>query len=321
MGSGSLPVRVRVKKRRRPQLHRDVGDDPAIRDHRLGDLAGRAARPGPRSPTARRGRAGRSPRDCATSARGDRRGRRVVAAEALDPQARPDARTEVARPARGGRSAASSATVVMPSPARRCAVRSPMPQIAVTGRSPMVGSHSSRVSVAMPPGLANPVAVLAWSFVSPMPTAQESSVAVAHRLPARPGRGRAGSSVVGAEERLVPPQHLDHDGQRAQGGHHLGGGGVVGRVVGREGTPRRGNVARAVIERHARVHAEGACLVGRGGHHLARPGGVTVAADDHRPPGELGPAPHLHGREELVEVHVQDPRVGGHRDQPCRLPV
>ena len=37
--------------------------------------------------------------------------------------------------------AASSATVVMPSAANRSAVRAPMPQIAVTGRSPIVGSH------------------------------------------------------------------------------------------------------------------------------------------------------------------------------------
>ena len=119
--------------------------------------------------------------------------RRIVAAEALDPQARSDAGTEVARPARGGRSAASSATVVMPSAARRWAVRSPMPQIAVTGRSPIVGSHSARVSVAMPPGLANPVAVLAWSFVSPMPTAHDSCVASRTAAPARRGPARWGS--------------------------------------------------------------------------------------------------------------------------------
>ena len=51
-----------------------------------------------------------------------------------------------------------------------------MPFSAVTGRAPIVGSHVSFVSRAMPPGLAKPVAVFAWSFVWPIPTAHESSV-------------------------------------------------------------------------------------------------------------------------------------------------
>ncbi len=40
----------------------------------------------------------------------------------------------------------------------------------------MVGSQASWVSRATPPGLAKPVAVLAWSLVWPMPTAQVSWV-------------------------------------------------------------------------------------------------------------------------------------------------
>ena len=56
-------------------------------------------------------------------------------------------------------------------------MRPPMPQTAVTGRSPMVSIHVRRVSVATPPGLANPVAVLACSLVSPIPTEHRSPVA------------------------------------------------------------------------------------------------------------------------------------------------
>ena len=39
---------------------------------------------------------------------------------------------------------------------------------------------------------------------------------------------------------------------------------------------------------------------------------VAVAADDDRAAGQLRAAAHLHRREELVEVHVQDPRSRGH---------
>ena len=72
-------------------------------------------------------------------------------------------------------------------------MRSPMPQSAVTGRSPIVSNHVARVSVAIPPGLAKPVAVFACSLVSPIPTAQLSLVAGQHallhgRAPSPPGR-------------------------------------------------------------------------------------------------------------------------------------
>ena len=36
-------------------------------------------------------------------------------------------------------------------------------------------------------------------------------------------------------------------------------------------------------------------------------GGVAVAADDDRPPGQLGAAQQFDGRDELVQVDVQDP--------------
>ena len=44
-------------------------------------------------------------------------------------------------------------------PSSRAAVRLPMPQTAVTGRSPITSNHRERVRRAMPPGLAKPVAV------------------------------------------------------------------------------------------------------------------------------------------------------------------
>ncbi len=56
-------------------------------------------------------------------------------------------------------------------------------------------------------------------------------------------------------------------------------------------------------------------LVRRRGHHLAGTPGISVATDHDRPPGELGVAQHFDGREELVEVDVQDPRLS--RVQVC----
>jgi hypothetical protein len=64
----------------------------------------------------------------------------------------------------------------MPSSPRRAADLTPMPDSAVTGSAPITGSQVRWVKRATPPGLAKPVAVLAWSFVSPIPTAQRSRV-------------------------------------------------------------------------------------------------------------------------------------------------
>src|SRR5579875_2911098 len=54
------------------------------------------------------------------------------------------------------------------------------------------------------------------------------------------------------------------------------------------------------------MHAVRPGLVGGGADHPAL-GGVTVAADDDRPPPQFGTAQHLHGRDELVEVEMQHP--------------
>jgi hypothetical protein len=55
------------------------------------------------------------------------------------------------------------------------------------------------------------------------------------------------------------------------------------------------------------MHAVGARFVGCGSHHAAL-GRVAVTADHHRAAAQLGMPEHLDRRDELVEVHVQDPQ-------------
>ena len=125
---------------------------------------------------------------------------------------------------------------------------------------------------ATPPGLAKPVAVLAWSFVSPMPTAHVSPVSA--RTRALSARGQGLGIVAGRpDEGLVPAPDLDDDGEAAQRGHHLLRRGVVGGPVGREEHGVRAPPGGRG-ERHARAHPEGACLVRRRRHDLARAGRV-----------------------------------------------
>ncbi len=52
-----------------------------------------------------------------------------------------------------------------------------MPHRSFVGRSPITANQFSRVSRKVPRGLPNSVAILARTFVSPMPTEQYSSVA------------------------------------------------------------------------------------------------------------------------------------------------
>ena len=99
----------------------------------------------------------------------------------------------------------SSRTVRTPSSSSRSAVRVPMPQMLVTGRSPITSSHEPEVRRATPPGLAKPVAVLAWSFVSPIPTAQVSPVSATTRSLIARAR-RSGSSQVAPTKASSQPQ-------------------------------------------------------------------------------------------------------------------
>jgi hypothetical protein len=121
----------------------------------------------------------------------------------------------------------------------------------------------------------------------------------------------------GAEEGLVPAHHLDrgarHLGvdERAQHVHHPLRGRLVGRVVRGQEDRVRAPLGRGA-QRHARAHPELAGLVGRGGHDGAQ-GGVALAADHDRPPGQLRAAQDLDRGQELVEVDVQDPVGRRHR--------
>jgi hypothetical protein len=83
----------------------------------------------------------------------------------------------------------------MPSVASLAVVFAPMPQIASGGRSPSSSYHVADVSRNTPAGLANPVAIFAWSLFSPIPTEQSSRVA-AFTSAARPRANVSGSSAV-----------------------------------------------------------------------------------------------------------------------------
>ncbi len=76
-----------------------------------------------------------------------------------------------------GSAAARSLTVPMPRPASFFAVLAPMPHSASVGRAPRTSNQLPKVSRNTPAGLPNPVAILACSLFSPIPTVQSSPVA------------------------------------------------------------------------------------------------------------------------------------------------
>jgi len=75
-----------------------------------------------------------------------------------------------------GSAAARSLTVTMPSPASFFAVLAPMPHSASVGLPPSTSNQFANVSRNTPAGLPNPVAILACSLFSPIPTVQSSCV-------------------------------------------------------------------------------------------------------------------------------------------------
>ena len=166
-----------------------------------------------------------------------------------------------------------------------------MPQIAVTGSAPIVGIQVRRVSRAIPPGLAKPVAVLAcsWSRRSrPRRTARSRRARAALML------GGERLRVVGrdAEERLVPAPHLDDRRERAQGGHHLAPRRRRRRGDPTAGTRRRGSAAApcasGIPERtpNARASYDAVATTWRGRRGLPSPPTTTG-----RPPARVGGAP------------------------------
>ena len=65
----------------------------------------------------------------------------------------------------------------MPSPSSFLAVLAPMPHSASVGRPPSTENQLAEVSRNTPAGFPNPVAILACSLFSPIPTVQSSCVA------------------------------------------------------------------------------------------------------------------------------------------------
>ena len=183
------------------------------------------------------------------------------------------------RPAPSGSAAASSATVVMPSPASRREIFVPTPHRSIVGRSPITSSQFSAVSRNTPARLAEPRRDLgAHERVADAHAAVQAS-AVEHRLLQCP-RVRLGVVGLDADERLVPAEHLHgRPGLRAKRRHHLVGCRVVGLVVDRQ-DHRLGRLAGRDAQRHARADAELASLVRRRRDHGAL-GRVAPAADDH----------------------------------------
>ena len=124
------------------------------------------------------------------------------------------------------------------------------------------------------------------------------------------GSPRSPCPSPGPEERLVPAEHLEHDGyaaplEAAERGHHLRGRGeVVRRVDGQEDRVRALLVRRP--QRHAGPDPELARLVRRRRDHRALVD--DPAPTDHdRLAGQLRLAQDLDRRQEHVEVDVQHP--------------
>ena len=153
--------------------------------------------------------------------------------------------------------------------------------------------------------LANPVAILARSLVSPMPTAQ-----------VRPVRSctvvtDCSSELLrvvaaGAEERFIPAPHLDRVSEAPQHLHHFGRCSVVGRMITWQEHRVRALAERS-LHRHPRVHPVRPRLVRGCGDDLSRPVRVTVASHHHGTPAQLGSPPDLHRRQEGIHVDVQQP--------------
>ena len=172
---------------------------------------------------------------------------------------------------------------------------------------PSSGATSRRVRRATPPGLANPVAVFACSFVSPMPTAQCSPVSVEHRRLDRAGRGASGSAVRAPTKASSQPHSSTGAPERSQRGHHLVPTPRRRRGGPTAGTRRRGTGAApsrsGMPERtpNARASYDAVATTWRG--RVGSPSPPTTTGR----PAQLGSAQHLDGGQELVQVDVQHP--------------
>jgi uncharacterized protein (UPF0548 family) len=119
------------------------------------------------------------------------------------------------------------------------------------------------------------------------------------------GPAQAAQRAGHVEERLVQGQRLDLRGHRLEDGHDLLGDRPVQAVPGRDDDGLRAQ-APGPADRHRRVHAVGARLVGRRQHHAP----ARRVTDDDRAAMQFGPVPDLHAGEERVHVDVQDAAAG-----------
>ena len=114
------------------------------------------------------------------------------------------------------------------------------------------------------------------------------------------------------EERLVDRDRLDLRREPAKDGHD-----VARRLLVAPAVDRQEHAVRAapdrLAQRHRRVDAEPARLVARRRHD---PAAARVAADDDRLAAQLRAVALLDGREERVEVDVEDRPLGHGRYHP-----
>jgi hypothetical protein len=123
------------------------------------------------------------------------------------------------------------------------------------------------------------------------------------------GCERLGILCLDLEVGLVPPGDLDDRRERPKRPHDLAGCLVV--RLGVDGQEHRlGTAPCRRSQRHPGSDPEPPSLVGgRRDHSAFR--GITVAADDDGDVAQIGPAKHLDGRDELVEIDVKDEPAHG----------
>src|SRR3989304_90865 len=164
---------------------------------------------------------------------------------------------------------------------RRAAVFGPMPHKTVAGRSRSFSSTSCSQITARPSGFCRLAAIFARGLFGP-----------------------ALAAVGDVHVRLVQTHRLDQRRILAQHAPQFAGELVIGREVHGE----EDGIGTALVggaQRHRRVDAVGAGLIGRGGDHAALVG-VAVTADDDGFPTQFWAAELLDGREEGVQVDMQD---------------
>ena len=194
----------------------------------------------------------------------------------------------------------------MPRALSRLTVTGPMPEMAPTGIVRSRPCTSSWVRVVTPPGLSSSAASLASSRVGPMPIEQERPSSSCREPLDLAGdllrRAEEPAAAGHVEEGLVDRDRLDQVGEAPVDGEQL----LLDRLVGGHVDGQEdalGAAPQGLRHGHRRAHAAGARLIRGGADDAAALG---PAADDDRPPPQLGAARLLHRGEEGVHVDQQD---------------